>query len=106
MIVVRNLPHLVVEDPLGKLAGEFLLSHEIEGLFHIGNLFRCHIDPMLAKDCDRHVTRVTVKNSKTEGVMKFGIPLRVTSELAQVARTVGHRAFSFKSDCESSDSTA
>jgi len=94
--MVRNLAHLMIEDPLGKLAGEFLLGHQVEGFFHIGDFFRRHRDSMLAEHHDRHVARVTVKNGEAEGMMELGVPLRIVSKLTQVTRTVGHSAFSLQ----------
>jgi len=101
MIVVRDLPHLMVEDPLEKLAGKLLLGYQVKGLFHVGDLFRCDLDPVLTQDGDWHIARITVENGEAEGVMKLGVPLGIVGELAQVAGTVGHAASSFSLDCAS-----
>src|SRR5262245_22312782 len=99
MIVIGNLAHLMVEDPLGKLASEFLLSHQVESLFHVGDLFHRHLDSMFAQHYDRYIARVAVENREGERVMELGVPLGIASELAQITRTVGHSASSFIPDC-------
>ena len=67
MIMIRNLPHIVVEHPLREFPDILLFGHEIKSVFHKGNLFRTHINAVLAKDRDRHLTGIAVENGETEG---------------------------------------
>ena len=85
MIMIRNLPHIVVKHPLREFSSIFLFGHEIEGLFHKRNLFRAHLNTVLTKDRDRHLTGVAVENGETHGRIKLGIPLRIMGHLTQVA---------------------
>ncbi|MGH8006726.1 MAG: hypothetical protein ACREQ3_06925, partial [Candidatus Binatia bacterium] len=82
VVVIRDLPHVVVKDPLDGPAAIFLVGYQLEGLFHVGDLFWGDLDPMLAQDYHRHIARVTIENGETKRGMKLGVPWGVASKLA------------------------
>jgi hypothetical protein len=81
MVVIWNLTHLMVKDPLGKLAAEFLLGNEVERFFHIRDFFGGDIGSMFTQNNDRHVARVTIKDGKAKREVELCIPLGIVGKL-------------------------
>src|SRR5260221_8433378 len=98
MIMIWDLPHLVIEHPFRKFAGELLLGHKVEGFFHVGHFLWSHFYPMFTQDCDRDITRITVENCKAYRVVEFSIPLSVMGKLTEITTPLGHRRPSFGPD--------
>jgi hypothetical protein len=90
MVVIWDLSHLVIEYPFREFASEFLLSDKIKGFFHIGHFFWRYFNAMFTQDGYWYITRITIKNRKPQRIVKFRIPLCVSSKFTEVTTPLGH----------------